>query len=80
MLHDQDRDHEYLASLGAVTLDPTTHFPSGQRLRPVKVIDPDYEKYCNLLLNGAWRHRAPHANRPTPPKRKWAWALELAPA
>lgn len=46
------------------------------RLVTVKVIDPAYELYCNLLLNPPWSHRAPHANRPTPPKRKWAWEVE----
>lgn len=68
MLHDQSKD------LVIDTAAATT------RRVPTKVIDKDYETYCNLLMNGAWRYRAPHANRPTPPKRKWAWGMRVVQA
>ena len=83
MLHDPSKviavGHGQAFATVAAALG-TEALPTGQRLRPVKVIDRDYEKYCNELLNGVWQYRAPHANRPTPPKRKWAWALQVAPA
>jgi hypothetical protein len=80
MLHDPRVGANLVHSMDAAHLNAMPAMPQGQRLRPVKIVDPAYELYCNLLLNGVWAHRAPHANRPTPPKRKYAWALQLAPA
>ena len=50
------------------------------KLVPVKVSSRAYEQHLHQINGAPFKYRAPHANRPTPPRKKWVWGIQaIAP-
>lgn len=43
----------------------------------VKVLSKDMQDHLNLCNDAPFKYRAAQANRPTAPRKRWAWGVSM---